>query len=95
MSQQPSQPHCVLAYATGRVQGVGYRAFIEREALIEQLSGHARNLPDGRVEMLLCGSFEAVETVLDRARIGPPLAEVIGLEVAEAACPATKGFSTG
>lgn len=84
----------LLAFASGRVQGVGYRAFVQRAARRLGVVGHARNLPDGRVEMLLCGEGAAVQSVLDEARKGPPLADVAGLEVAETACEAPKGFTT-
>ncbi len=91
-----SNMRCLKAYATGCVQGVGYRAFIAELANSNGVHGHAINLPDGRVEMLLCGSPEAVDMLLDQAHIGPALAEVRGLEVHESsAClNMPSGFTT-
>ena len=48
---------CVIG---GRVQGVFYRATAARRAQELGISGHARNLPDGRVEVLACGEEPAV-----------------------------------
>ena len=61
---------------SGQVQGVGYRASLRREAVARHVSGWVRNLPDGRVEALVCGSSFALESLLDWARQGPPDARV-------------------
>ena len=45
---------------SGRVQGVGFRAFTETQAAVEGLHGWVRNLADGRVEVLVEGDLEAV-----------------------------------
>lgn len=45
---------------SGRVQGVGFRLFAEDQARAENLSGYARNLPDGRVEAVAEGEEESV-----------------------------------
>ena len=61
---------------SGRVQGVFFRASTRLEAERLGLRGHARNLPDGRVEVLACGSeagLDALERWLWR---GPPQARV-------------------
>ena len=52
---------CRRALVSGTVQGVGYRAFARRAALELGIRGHARNLPDGRVEVLACGEAAALE----------------------------------
>ncbi len=70
----------------GRVQGVGFRAFVAREAKGRGLSGYVRNLSDGAVEAVLCGPAPAVAAVEAACRQGPPLSRVkscIGTEVAE------------
>ncbi|MFN3394138.1 MAG: acylphosphatase, partial [Candidatus Thermochlorobacter sp.] len=50
----------IYAIASGRVQGVGYRWFIQHHAEQFGLSGYVRNLPDGRVEMELQGESAMV-----------------------------------
>lgn len=67
---------CLHGHARGRVQGVSYRAFARQSALRHGVSGYARNLADGRVELLLCGGEEAVDAVAAELRRGPPLAQV-------------------
>lgn len=61
---------------TGRVQGVGFRAFARRTAERLQLRGFARNLPDGSVESVVEGSVEAVEAYQAALSQGPALARV-------------------
>lgn len=68
----------------GRVQGVFYRAFVEREAARLRLHGWVRNRRDGTVEALFKGPDEAIEAMLDLCRKGPPRAEVDKVETAEA-----------
>jgi acylphosphatase len=60
----------------GRVQGVGYRAWLEREARTHGLRGWVRNRRDGSVDALLIGAAEAIETVIAACRRGPRSAEV-------------------
>lgn len=64
---------------TGRVQGVGYRQWICREAERLGLRGWVRNLRDGSVEAVIDGDPAAVRQIIDRAREGPPAARVTGL----------------
>ena len=61
---------------SGRVQGVGFRYFIEARASAEGVHGWVRNLPDGRVEALVEGDEESVDRVEAAARRGPPHADV-------------------
>jgi acylphosphatase len=67
----------------GRVQGVGFRAWIEREALARALDGWVRNREDGSVEAVLAGAASAVEAALDACRQGPPGAHVDQLDIRE------------
>ena len=53
-----------VAVVSGHVQGVGYRYFVRGLAAAHGLSGSARNLPDGRVEVVLEGDGPAVRSVV-------------------------------
>jgi len=55
----------------GRVQGVGFRAFVEHEALKRHLGGWVRNRRDGTVEALFAGEAAAVAAAVDACRRGP------------------------
>lgn len=63
----------------GRVQGVGYRAFLIREALALELTGWARNRRDGAVEAVAAGPRPALDALVIAARRGPRLARVDAL----------------
>jgi acylphosphatase len=65
----------------GRVQGVGYRAFVEMRAAELDLSGWVRNRRDGSLEAVLQGAAPAVETMLADCREGPPAAHVTRVEI--------------
>jgi acylphosphatase len=65
----------------GRVQGVGFRYFVEDAASVEGVRGWVRNLPDGRVEALVEGDAEAVERMAHKIRRGPPGARVDEVQV--------------
>ncbi|HEY1310892.1 MAG TPA: acylphosphatase [Pseudolabrys sp.] len=60
----------------GRVQGVGYRAFVEHEALRHDIEGWARNRRDGTVEAVFAGALENIEAVIEACRKGPFSARV-------------------
>jgi acylphosphatase len=62
------------------VQGVGYRYFVMRAADRLGLAGYARNLADGRVEVVAEGADTALATLEDEMRRGPSFAEVQGVE---------------
>ncbi len=66
---------------TGRVQGVGFRFFVEREAAREGIHGWVRNLPGGGVEISAEGEAEALQRFEWHVRQGPPAARVDGVEV--------------
>lgn len=78
---------------TGLVQGVGYRAWVEREALSRGLSGWVRNRFDGSVEAVLSGTAEAVEAMREACRRGPRLAEVNEVIVSDFSEPVQPGFA--
>jgi acylphosphatase len=60
----------------GRVQGVGYRAWLTGEADARGLSGWARNRRDGTVEAVLSGPEDAVAALIAKCKYGPGLARV-------------------
>jgi acylphosphatase len=67
----------------GRVQGVGFRYFVEQQARSLALSGFVRNRRDGSVEALLAGPADRVADMIERCRVGPPAAGVTALRVEE------------
>ena len=69
----------------GVVQKIGYRAWVERKALSLGLNGWVRNRLDGSVEVLVAGPPPAVAQLIERCRDGPPLAQVISIEIENAA----------
>ena len=70
-------------YISGRVQGVFYRASTRQKATELGCSGYARNLPDGRVEVLAVGEPQAVQSLLDWLWRGSPGSDVKLVEVRE------------
>ena len=70
----------IHAFVSGRVQGVGYRAFTKRIARSLGLKGFVRNLPDGRVEVYAEGEEENLEKLLEKLKEGPFFAEVKNVE---------------
>jgi len=68
--------HCRLIHVSGRVQGVGFRAAAAEQARRLGLVGHAANLSDGRVEVLVFGPVEPVAAMLEWLKEGPPTARV-------------------
>lgn len=65
-----------LFFVSGHVQGVAFRAHTRAQALALGVRGHARNLADGRVEVLAVGDAEAIERLAQWLRHGPPSARV-------------------
>lgn len=67
----------------GDVQGVGFRAFIERHAQERAIDGWVRNREDGSVEAVFAGASGAVDGVLDACRKGPSGARIDGIDLRE------------
>jgi len=67
----------------GRVQGVGYRAFVEDEAYQRGLRGWVRNRRDGSVEAVFAGPHAAVESMVEACRRGPMAAVVRAVDQRE------------
>ncbi len=77
---------------TGRVQGVGYRAWSLETAGRLGLRGWVRNRADGSVEALVIGGEDAVAAMIDACRDGPFAARVREVSLAEAEDDGSTGF---
>ena len=75
---------CKKCLVSGRVQGVFYRATAARRAHELGIHGHARNLPDGRVEVLACGDETSVDVFVDWLWTGSSGSKVTSVEVSDA-----------
>jgi acylphosphatase len=82
---------CRRCLVSGHVQGVYFRASTQEHALALGVTGYARNLRDGRVEVLACGPEEAVAALCHWLSDGPPGARVseVRCESYAAAAPPT------
>ena len=76
----------------GRVQGVGFRWFVEREAQMLGIAGWVRNNYDGSVEVLASGTREQLAQLRERLQVGPRAARVDQVDETEA--PPVKGLKT-
>lgn len=79
-AQEPCE--CRHFRVTGRVQGVFFRDSTRQVAQSLRLTGYARNLPDGSVEVLACGARESLDRLETWLHSGPPHAKVAGVEAA-------------
>jgi acylphosphatase len=77
------------------VQGVYFRDSVRREATPAGVSGSARNLADGRVEVVLEGEATAVDRLVEWCRTGPPRAAVDAVEIVSEAPEGVSGFVIG
>ena len=71
---------CLHCHVTGRVQGVGFRYATAEKAWGLGVNGYVRNLPDRRVEVLVCGKERAVIALRDWLWQGPPFARVADVQ---------------
>ena len=74
----------------GRVQGVGYRAWVEHQARVRGLEGWVRNRRDGSVEALFAGSADVVSSMVALCRRGPASARVEAVQEQPASSDALK-----
>lgn len=74
----------------GRVQGVGYRAWVEHQAMVRGLQGWVRNRRDGSVEALFAGPADVVAEMVASCRRGPSSARVEAVEEEPASAEALK-----
>jgi acylphosphatase len=83
----------VVAHVSGHVQGVGFRYFVRQVATAAGLTGSARNLPDGRVEVALEGADDAVRETL-AALDGPDApGSVLRVDVRDEPPRGSRGFT--
>ena len=75
---------CKRCLVSGKVQGVFYRASTAERARALGVTGYARNLPDGCVEVLACGDEDKVKEFVDWLWQGPPAAKVDAVTVEDA-----------
>jgi len=84
---------CVHVIVSGRVQGVGFRAFVVGEAEKLGLDGWVRNRRDGTVEAVFAGAEQEIQYMLMELNAGPPAAEVSDVQPGPYAGPVPQGFS--
>ncbi|VUD53782.1 Acylphosphatase [Thalassocella blandensis] len=75
----------IQGYASGRVQRVGFRNFVQETATKFGLTGYVRNLSDGRVEFVLQGEQTQIDNALERIKIGPSYAKVESIDCSQPA----------
>src|SRR5476649_210184 len=80
-SPSETQPVACRCLVSGRVQGVYYRASAQQRARAAGIAGHARNLEDGRVEVLAYGEERLVLEFIEWLWIGPSAAKVTAVSV--------------
>jgi acylphosphatase len=85
---------CIRCFVSGRVQGVSFRASAAKEAQQLGITGYARNLPDGRVEVLACGDASALERFKAWLHRGPAAAEVSAVACETQDYRPLSGFAT-
>jgi acylphosphatase len=84
VSTERTSVHARRFLVRGRVQGVGFRWFVEREAFLLQIAGWVRNNSDGTVEVMAQGTRDQLAGLHSRLREGPRAARIDEVEVSEA-----------
>ena len=87
-----STQHAIHFRATGRVQGVGFRAFTRATALQLEMTGWVRNEPDGSVTGEACGEVDNLLQFIQQLTQGPRYANVTNLEHRETTFAEHNGF---
>ena len=83
---------CVRLRIEGLVQGVGFRAFVEREAVARGLDGWVRNRRDGGVEAVVAGPQADVDALVLACRRGPGAARVDMIKMLDEPAQPAAGF---
>ena len=89
----PASLCCRRFVVTGRVQGVFFRASTRNFAAELSLTGYAKNLPDGSVEVLACGESRAIDELAAWLLEGPRMASIDNLEAESLGYQDMAGFS--
>ena len=86
---------CIIAWLYGRVQGVGFRYTTQNEAQRLGLTGYAKNMDDGSVEVVACGESDRVEQLMKWLKAGGPRSARVDRVLSEPHRPGDelKGFS--
>ena len=86
---------CIIAWVHGRVQGVGFRYTTQHEAQRLGLTGYAKNMDDGSVEIVACGESQQVEQLMKWLKAGGPRSARVDRVLREPHRPGDelKGFS--
>jgi acylphosphatase len=88
-----SKKMCMRYFISGHVQGVWFRSSAQDEAKVLGLTGWARNLQDGRVEVLACGEQALLSQFNEWLCKGPELARVDDVQMEESAWEDLERFS--
>ena len=80
-------------FVNGNVQGVGFRFFVQDKAATLGISGWARNVDDGRVEVYAVGSANKLSDLAAALHVGPRMADVRSVEEQEAKIENLSGFT--
>lgn len=84
-----------IAHVSGKVQGVYFRASSQQQAIEYGISGYARNLADGDVELLLSGQQNDVNKMLEWLNTGPSMAKVDKVDIKQVEWQQHNFFSIG
>lgn len=87
--------HAVRGFVSGHVQGVGFRNYVKQQAVTLGLHGHAMNLPDGRVDVLLVGPRDQVIDAQKSVAEGPRYSRVDNISWQAVEETATESFLVG
>ena len=87
--------HAVRGLVSGHVQGVGFRNYVKQQAVTFGLNGHAMNLPDGRVDVLLIGPRDQVVEAQKAVAEGPRYSRVDNISWQTAEEPVAGSFRVG
>jgi acylphosphatase len=85
---------CKKCFVTGYVQGVFYRASSQHQAVKLNITGYAKNLADGRVELLVCGEALKVELFIDWLWSGSGGSKVADVQCETVQVSSPKFFTT-